>query len=87
MLVTLERMSLLDQIGNNDQLFNNADSFSMVFDEEWKKYKLKNVDKKFNRDEILNQVLEKLKGHPFLINSPDEAKNVANFRIRLLGLD
>ena len=58
-----------------DKLYDNADSFAISFDEEWKK-----VDCK---DSILKieKVLELLSDHPFLISNPENARKMAQFRI------
>ena len=38
-------------------------------------------------DEKIEIAFEKIKNHPFLISNPIQSKNVALFRIKLLGLD
>ena len=58
-----------------DKIYNNADSFAMSFDEEWKK-----VDCKDSRLKI-DKVLELLSDHPFLISDPKNARKIAEFRI------
>ena len=62
-----------------DKVYNNADSFSMAFDEEWEKIECNDKRKK------IKKVLEVLNEHPFVINNPEMAVNIANFRINLLG--
>ena len=62
-----------------DKLYNNADSFSMAFDEEWEKIKCEDKNKK------IKSVIELLSDHPFVINNPEMAEKIANFRINLLG--
>jgi len=62
-----------------DKLYNNADSFSMAFDEEWKKIKCENKTKK------IKKVIEVLSDHPFVISNPEMAEKIADFRINLLG--
>ena len=59
----------------NDKLYNNADSFAMSFDEEWK-----NIDCDDLRLKI-DKVLEILSNHPFLRSNPENAKKMAEFRI------
>ena len=59
----------------NDKLYNNADSFAMSFDEEWK-----NIDCDDLRLKI-DKVLEILSNHPFLKSNPENAKKMAEFRI------
>ena len=62
-----------------DKLYNNADSFSMAFDEEWEKIKCEDKNKK------IKKVLELLSEHPFVISNPEMAEKIAKFRINLLG--
>ena len=62
-----------------DKVYNNADSFSMSFDEEWEKIKCDDKSKK------IKKVIELLSEHPFVINNPEMAEKIANFRINLLG--
>ena len=58
-----------------DKLYDNADSFAISFDEEWKNIEC--VDLQFKIDKIL----ELLSDHPFLISSPENARKMAEFRI------
>ena len=58
-----------------NKLYDNADSFSMSFDEEWK-----NVDCEDLRLKI-DKVLELLSDHPFLISNQENARKIAEFRI------
>ena len=58
-----------------DKLYDNADSFAMSFDEGWK-----NIDCDDLRLKIDN-VVEILSDHPFLISNPENAKRMAEFRI------
>ena len=62
-----------------DKLYNNADSFSMAFDEEWEKIKGEDKSKK------IKKVIKILSEHPFVISNPEMAEKIANFRIKLLG--
>ena len=62
-----------------DKLYNNADSFSMAFDEEWEKIKCEDKNKK------IKKVIELLSDHPFVISNPEMAVKIADFRINLLG--
>ena len=62
-----------------DKLYNNADSFSMAFDEEWDKIKCEDKNKK------IKKVIELLSDHPFVISNPEMALKIADFRINLLG--
>ena len=58
-----------------DKLFDNADSFAMSFDEQWK-----NIDFEDSRLKI-DKVLELLSDHPFFISNPENARKMAEFRI------
>ena len=62
-----------------DKLYNNADSFSMSFDEEWEKIKCDDKAKK------IKKVIEVLSDHPFVVSNPEMAVKIADFRINLLG--
>ena len=58
-----------------DKLYDNADSFAISFDEEWK-----NIDCEDPRLKI-ERVLEILSDHPFFLSNPENARNMAEFRI------
>ena len=58
-----------------DKLYNNADSFAISFDMEWK-----NIDCDDLRLKI-DKVFERLSDHPFLISNPENARKIAEFRI------
>ncbi|WP_413677312.1 hypothetical protein [Prochlorococcus sp. MIT 0916] len=70
---------------SNGNSYNNADSFAMAFDLAWKDCDLGN-NKDIKIDEKIEITLEKIKTHPFLIENPIQSKNIARFRIKLLGL-
>ena len=70
---------------SNGDLYNNPDSFAMAFDAAWKDCDLEN-NKDITIDEKIEKTFEKIKNHPFLISNPIQSKNVALFRIKLLGL-
>ena len=70
---------------SSENLYNNADSFAMAFDAAWKDCDLGN-NKDIKIDEKIEIALEKIKNHHFLISNPIQSKNVALFRIKLLGL-
>ena len=57
------------------KLYDNADSFAMSFDEEWK-----NIDCEDLRLKI-DKVLENLSQHPFTVSNPENARKIAEFRI------
>ena len=58
-----------------DKLYDNADSFAMSFDEEWKKIDCDDLKLK------IDKVFEHLSEHPFFVSSPENAKKMAEFRI------
>ncbi len=68
----------------SNQVFNNADSFAQAFDEAWALHNRQHGDMDAaERSEI---VLRAVSDHPFVCEQPEMAKQVAAFRIRLLGL-
>ena len=70
---------------SNGNSYNNADSFAMAFDKAWKDCDLEN-DKDIKIEEKIQITFEKIKTHPFLIENPIQSKEIAFFRIKLLGL-
>ena len=58
-----------------DKLYNNADSFAMAFDEEWKNSDCEDLRLK------IDKVFEHLSDHPFLLSNPENARKMAEFRI------
>ena len=58
-----------------EKVYNNADSFAISFDEEWE-----NIDCEDSRLKI-ERVLELLSDHPFFVSNPENARNMAEFRI------
>ena len=70
----------------SQQVFNNADSFAQAFDEAWRAHSRSQPDAGLEAQEKLPLVLESIGDHPFLVQHRDLALQVAEFRIRLLGL-
>ena len=58
-----------------DKLYNNADSFAMSFDEEWKKLQCNDLKTK------IDKVIKTLSDHPFVMANPKNAKDIAKFRV------
>ena len=58
-----------------DQLYDNADSFAMSFDEEWENIDCDDLGLK------IDKVFEILSHHPFLVSYPENARKMAEFRI------
>lgn len=71
---------------SSNQLFNNADSFAQAFDEAWHHHGRQLSSAPMDPLERVEQVLELVNDHPFFIAQPDVARQVADFRLRLLGL-
>ena len=63
-----------------DKTYNNADSFSKSFDEEWQNVNCNDTSQK------IDKVIEILSDHPFVISNLDNAKNIAKFRIYSLKI-
>jgi hypothetical protein len=70
----------------SDRLFNNADSFAQVFDEAWNRLSRGHASGSGGREALLEAVLAQLADHPFAQSDPAMARQVGEFRIRLLGL-
>jgi hypothetical protein len=68
------------------QLFDNADSFGMVFDEAWKDHERRQPGHGLSTEQKKQLILEACSHHPFMGSDPAMASQVADFRIRLLGL-
>ena len=58
-----------------DKLYNNADSFAMSFDHEWKKIDCEDSQLK------IDKIFEILSEHPFLVSNPENARKMAEFRV------
>jgi hypothetical protein len=71
---------------SSNQLFDNADSFGMVFDEAWKRHTTQNPGHAMASTEKIGLILASCADHPFMVSNPAMARQVAEFRIRLLGL-
>jgi len=71
---------------SSDRLFNNADSFAMVFDEAWQRHSRQQPDHGLSAEEKVPLILAQVADHPFAQESPEQARQVAAFRVRLLGL-
>ena len=70
---------------SNGNSYNNADSFAIAFDAAWNDCAV-GCNKDIKVEEKIQITFEKMKTHPFLIKNPIESKNIALFRIKLLGL-
>ena len=70
---------------SNGNSYNNADSFAMAFDAAWKNSSLEK-SKELGIEDRIKLIFEQIKTHPFLVENPIQSKNIALFRIKLLGL-
>ncbi|MFM7651348.1 MAG: hypothetical protein ACKO5M_00245 [Vulcanococcus sp.] len=68
------------------QLFANADSFAMAFDEAWQRQARSAAFRDLPLEQKRHSVLEACVDHPFMLSQPAMAEQVADFRIRLLDL-
>ena len=68
------------------QLFDNADSFAMQFDEAWARQQRDPAVRDLAIEQKRQLALEACADHPFMCSQPAMAAQVADFRIRLLGL-
>ena len=63
------------------------DGFAMLFDRTWKQ-SAKTVEfAALSIDERIDVVIKQMEDHPFLQTEPEQARQVATFRVRLLNLD
>ena len=80
-------MSFSSHIPENDQVFNNADSFAIAFDAAWETLQANETTQVVkDNDEKLKMVLSRVNEHPFMKEFPEKAKQFAEFRIKLLKL-
>jgi len=68
----------------SNQVFDNADSFAQAFDEAWALHQQQHGE--MAPADRTEWVLSEVGDHPFVRNQPEMARQVAAFRIRLLGL-
>ena len=80
-------MSFSAESQGGDGSYNNADSFAMAFDDAWKSYSSKKNQPPTSKEDKITLILNKIKDHPFLKSSPEKAKEIAIFRLRLLKLE
>jgi hypothetical protein len=76
----------LSRLVIQNQVFNNADSYAQAFDEAWQEHERRNPSHSMSVDDKVAWIQEQLHEHPFQLNQPQRAAEVAAFRVRLLGL-
>lgn len=69
-----------------DRSFNNADSFAQAFDQAWHSRGCSGAEPGHEGRAKLDLILEQIADHPFAQADPALARQVGEFRIRLLGL-
>ena len=74
-------MTRPDPSFSSQTVFNNHDGFAMAFSDAWQALHKENL----SREQCLEQVMQQLADHPFLLQAPAQAKELAAFRMRLLG--
>ena len=72
---------------DDDRTFNNPDGFGMVFDRTWKQSARTEQFADLSIDQRIEVVIESMNDHPFLQEEPEQARQIAIFRVRLLNLD
>mgnify|MGYP005651833053 FL=1 len=72
---------------DDDRTFNNPDGFAMVFDRTWKQTAKTEQFENLSTDQRIDMVIKCMKDHPFLMSEPEQARQVAVFRVRLLSLN
>ena len=70
----------------SERQFNNADSFAHAFDLAWNSQGDPAEGGGLAKEEKLALTLARVANHPFALTDPALARQVAEFRIRLLGL-
>ncbi len=70
----------------SDRQYNNADSFAHAFDQAWQQHDARSGQTSLEREDKLALILAQVSDHPFAQADPAMARQVAEFRIRLLGL-
>ncbi|WP_311133850.1 hypothetical protein [Synechococcus sp. CS-197] len=58
----------------------------MAFDPAWKECHRRGLLSGLNVDEQIEAVIKTVDDHPFIQSSPEQARQVAKFRVRLLDL-
>jgi hypothetical protein len=71
---------------SREQVFNNADSFALAFDEAWQRHHHAGPSTALSSNETMELIIDQLRDHPFCVNQPSVAREVAAFRLRLLNL-
>jgi hypothetical protein len=74
------------QLHDDHRQFNNADSFAAAFDEAWTILARDPEAQNLTTTEKLGRILDQISDHPFALTNAARAREVGEFRLRLLGL-
>ena len=66
-------------------VFNNPDGFAMAFSDAWDSFDVRHPGHGLTREERLEAVMVELADHPFQRDWPEQARQLAAFRMRLLN--
>ena len=72
---------------DDDRTFNNPDGFAMVFDRTWKQAARTENFRDLSIDQRIDIVIKQMEDHHFLQSEPEQARQIAVFRVRLLNFD
>ena len=67
------------------ELFDNADSFAMVFDGAFKRQASTGAHDNLSLQEKKDLAIQACSDHPFFLSNPKVAAQDADFRLRLFG--
>ena len=67
------------------QVFNNPDGFAMAFSDAWDSFEQQQPGHGLDREAKFERVMQALAEHPFLQEEPQQAEQLARFRMRLLN--
>tara|TARA_B100002051_G_scaffold215148_1_gene207332 strand:- start:1604 stop:1825 length:222 start_codon:yes stop_codon:yes gene_type:complete len=67
------------------QVFNNPDGFAMAFSDAWDSFEQQQPGHDLDRETKFERVMQALAEHPFLQEEPQQAEQLARFRMRLLN--
>ncbi|MEB3333377.1 MAG: hypothetical protein VKP70_00160 [Cyanobacteriota bacterium] len=71
---------------DENRQYNNADSFAAAFDDAWELMLRDPEVRNLSNSEKLCRVLVQISDHPFALTDAARAREVGEFRLRLLGL-
>ena len=69
----------------SQRVFDNPDGFAMAFSEAWEEYERQHPGHGLERDAKLKLILESLAEHAFLQREPEQAQQLVQCRMGVLG--